>query len=59
MKIEINIAVMEGDAPAARAELVQAIAMLLRQYAHLGDYIAQHKAAAASNTQEVPNALPY
>lgn len=50
---------MQGDAKAAREEIVQAIAMLLRQYAHLGDYIAQHKAAAAANTQEVPNDLPY
>jgi hypothetical protein len=57
--LEYLEAVMQGDAKAAREEIVQAIAMLLRQYAHLGDYIAQYKAAAAANAQEVPNALPY
>ncbi len=39
-------AVMEGNAKAARNEIVQTIAMLLRHYAHMEDYIAQHQAAA-------------
>ena len=38
-------AVMQGDAKAARHELTQAIAMLLRQYAHLDDFIKQYKSA--------------
>ena len=51
-QFEFFEAVMLGDAKAARAELVQSIAMLLRMYCHIPNYIEQ-------TSKEVAHAMSF